>query len=183
MNVENTQQVIRILETVEEKNLGFDMDYWLQDYNFDSKPNKKIEHYCGTTACVAGWMALDPFFNKQGFVPVKNGWGVTHVTLKVGDKECVDYTAIAELLSIPMEHSIGIFTNINMNSEDIADWGESDWIYRPDINNVDDNPESDYLYKSVTPEQVIAVLSEYIETNGKNVEDALKEMRSYSGGI
>lgn len=46
------------------KGAKLDMRFWGYHDNDDHSPPK--DDYCGTAACAAGWLSLDPWFRKRG---------------------------------------------------------------------------------------------------------------------
>lgn len=69
MNIQRLQSLINIMTRVRDYNVGFDIRNW-SDWESTGKDGKMQSqgayNDCGTTACVAGWLAVSPEFKALG---------------------------------------------------------------------------------------------------------------------
>lgn len=67
MNHKAVKSAIKLMQKVKEKNLLLDMgSYRCTEQPKTIKSIRSIEHDCGTTHCLAGYIALSPDFKKFG---------------------------------------------------------------------------------------------------------------------
>lgn len=79
-NTERIQKAIELMEFVRDKHpANFDMTYWqstLTPLNPNAKENIATVLECGSTCCLSGWIAVDPYFQENGGSIGKCGYAI-----------------------------------------------------------------------------------------------------------
>ena len=88
-------QLLRVMYEVRDKGKGFGLWEWYVKGNNE----------CGTTACVIGWAAMDPWFNKQGLRLNKAGIPIiSQGAMSTG------WFAVREFFDVSSERADELFT-------------------------------------------------------------------------
>lgn len=87
--------------SIPKKNVIHDLESWrgrrnngdTSDYREDNKSLRKLD--CKTVACLGGWVAVSPYFKKQGVEP--NFMGVPIIKDKSGEERFIAHEAAWQL--------------------------------------------------------------------------------------
>lgn len=98
-NMERLKHLVTVLKKVEGNRFNL-LGWYLNKSDvriFHQEEGKEIHPECGTVACIAGWAALDPEFNAQGFHP--------------------EYDTNGEPVSIELESEVGFICGVSALEE------------------------------------------------------------------
>ncbi len=108
MNVELFDKAVDFISSLDDQQL--DLEDW-QRVNYGRKvATSSKDVVCGTIACAAGWLALNPEFEAYGLSTGLMG------TPRLGDRNAgyraeysVGYRAMSELLDLPLRIAMNLF--------------------------------------------------------------------------
>ena len=64
------ENALRVLRSIPDRKF-----YWMEWGQHEGDHDPKEKNYCGTTACIAGWCSLDPWFRRRGLKGTFTSWG------------------------------------------------------------------------------------------------------------